>query len=210
MRPAYLWGAGAVLWLLFFGWYTNLGGPLTPEEVEHYYQFMASQGGRDEAGLARMRQFLESDTGDDFLMVNVILMRDPPLRPEGVGPDESAQDVVDRYMEYMWPALLQRACHPVVFGNAVSEAPEVWGIENARRWTNAAMMRYRSRRDMLEIAATPEFQGPHEFKIAAIEKTVAFPIEASLQLGDPRFLMALILFGVCAGGHLALGGLRRG
>ena len=207
MRPAYLWGAGAALWLLFFGWYTNLGGPLTPEEVEHYYQYMASQG-RDEAGLARMREGLESDTGDDFLMVNVILMRDPPLRPEGVGPDETAADVLARYMEYMWPALLQRACHPVVFGNAVSEAPEVWGIENARRWSNAAMMRYRSRRDMLEIAATPDFQGPHEFKIAAMEKTLAFPIEASLQLGDPRFLLALILFGVCAGGHLALGRLR--
>ena len=41
-----------------------------------------------------------------------------------------------------------------------------------------------------------------------MEKTLAFPIEASLQLGDPRFLLALILFGVCAGGHLALGRLR--
>ncbi len=208
MRPAYLWGAGAVLWLVFSGWYTNLGGPLTPAEVERYYAYFASTGA-DEVRLAQMRSFLESDTGDDLIMVNAILMRDPPRRVEGVGPDETSAEVLARYMAYMWPALLVRACHPVLAGNAVSDAPEVWGLENARVWSNAGMMRYRSRRDLMEIAATPEFNGPHEYKIAAIEKTIAFPIEASLQLGDPRFTLALLLFGICAALHLALGR-RRG
>jgi hypothetical protein len=158
----------------------------------------------DPERLALMRKFLEEDTGDDFIMVNAILMRERPLQEKGVRPDESSDEVLGRYMEYMWPALLRRACHPVLAGGAVAGALEVWGLENAERWSTAGLMRYRSRRDLMEIAATPEFSGPHEFKIAAIEKTVAFPIEAALQLGDPRLLLGLILFGLSAGLHLLL------
>jgi hypothetical protein len=54
-------------------------------------------------------------------------------------------------------------------------------------------MRYRSRRDMVEIAGNSEFQGSHEFKIAAMAKTIAFPLDPWLSLGDPRLLFALIL-----------------
>ncbi len=203
-RPAYIWGVAALVYVAFAAWYTNLRGPLTPGEVELYLGRMAESGAKP-ADLARLRGFLEEDTGDDFIMVNAILMRERPLREEGVGPDESSQEVMGRYMAYMWPALLRRACHPVLFGDAVSDAPEVWGLENARRWTSAGLMRYRSRRDLMEIAATPEFNGPHQFKIAAMEKTLAFPVEASLQLGDPRLLLALILFGLSAALHLLLG-----
>lgn len=204
IRPAYIWGAAALLYVAFFAWYTNLRGPLTPAEIETYVQRMVANGA-DPERLALMRSFLEQDTGDDFIMVNSILMRERPLQEEGVRPDESADQVLARYMAYMWPALLRRACHPVLAGGAVADALEVWGLENAERWSSAGLMRYRSRRDLMEIAATPEFSGPHEFKIAAIEKTVAFPIEAALQLGDPRLLLALILFGGSAGLHLLLG-----
>ena len=105
-----------------------------------------------------MREFLESDTGDDFVMVNLIEMNDPPPRMEGVPADATAQDLMER----------------------------------ADRWTAVGLMRYRSRRDMLEIAGNPAFQGPHEFKIASMAKTIAFPADPWMQAGDPRFLLALV------------------
>ena len=52
------------------------------------------------------------------------------------------------------------------------------------------MMRYRSRRDMLEISSNPQFEGSHEFKIAAMEKTVAFPVSGGFGYADPRWLLA--------------------
>ena len=191
MRPSRSWIGLALVWAVFFWWYTSFGSPLTPEEVERYVSFMEERG-RPPEDIARVRAFLESDTGDDFVMVNVIEMREPPLRPEGVGPDESAQDVLDRYMEYMWPALLRRACHPVLFGTAAADALDLWGIEGADTWTTVGLMRYRSRRDMMEIAANPAFSGPHEFKIAAMTKTIAFPADPWLQLGDPRLVLGLV------------------
>ena len=204
MRSRLVWGIGALLYGVFFAWYTGLRGPLTPDEIDIYVERMASANQADPEELGALRTFLEEDTGGDFIMVNTILMREKPLQEKGVRPDESSEEVLARYMEYMWPALLKRACHPVLAGTAVMDAPEAWGIENARRWSSAGMMRYRSRRDLMEIAATPEFNGPHEFKIAAIEKTIAFPIETLLNPGDPRLLMGLILFSLSAGAHLLL------
>jgi len=45
----------------------------------------------------------------------------------------------------------------------------------------------------MEIAGNAEFQGSHEFKITAMAKTVAFPLDPWVSLGDPRLLLALIL-----------------
>jgi hypothetical protein len=96
-------------------------------------------------------------------------------------------------MAYMWPALLTRACHPVLFGAAAADALEVWGIDNARAWGQAGLMRYRSRRDLMDIATNPAFRGPHEFKIAAMAKTIAFPVDPWMQAGDPRLILAMAL-----------------
>ncbi len=180
------------LYGVFFTWYTSFRGPLAKEEIEAYMAASAAREGVDAEGLAVLREFLEGDTGDDFVMVNVIEMRNPPQRLEGVGPDESASDVLGRYMEYMWPALIRRACHPVLIGTAAAPALDVWGLEGAERWSQAGLMRYRSRRDLMELALNPAFEGPHEFKIAAMVKTVAFPIDPWFQLGDPRLVLALI------------------
>ena len=196
-RAATVWFLAALLYATFYGWYTGLAGPLSTEEIDMYLERIEEGSEGDAERLERMRTFMEEDTGKDFIMVNAILMRDQPLRQEGVGPDETSQEVLDRYMEYMWPALLQRACHPVLMGRAVAPAMDVWGIENAERWTTAGLMRYRSRRDLMEIAATPEFNGPHFFKIAAMEKTIAFPVETVFTLADPRLLLALLLFSAC-------------
>jgi hypothetical protein len=204
IRPSLIWAVAGALYAGFLLWYTGIGGPLTPEEIERYVEIMA-QREPDEQRLAGLRKFLEEDTGGDLVMVNAILLHRRPLRVGEVREGESSQEVLDRYMSYMWPALLKRACHPVVGGRAAAIAVEAWGLENAEEWTMAGLMRYRSRRDMMEIATDPAFRDAHEFKIAAIEKTIAFPIDPFLQLGGPRPLVGLLLFGLGAALHLGLG-----
>ncbi len=189
--PSVVWSVLLVAYLAFFGWYTSFGGPLSADEIERYLGLMEERGA-DPQRLAELRAFLEQDSGDDFVMVNLIEMREPPLRVEGVSPGESAQQVLDRYMAHMIPALLSRACHPVLYGSAAAAALDLWGLEGAERWSRAAGMRYRSRRDLMEIATHPGFQGPHEFKVAAMHKTVAFPIDPWIQLGDPRLVLGLV------------------
>jgi hypothetical protein len=38
-----------------------------------------------------------------------------------------------------------------------------------------------------------EESGIHAFKVAAIEKTIAFPLDPWFQLGDPRLVLAMLL-----------------
>ncbi len=186
-----VWGVLAFVYGLFFYWYTSFGGPLSDEEISRYVSLIESRGAGSE-DIERMRTFLENDSGDDFVMVNIIELNETPVAVPGVDPTESSSQVLGRYMAYMWPALLSRASHPVIFGAAAAESMDVWGIDGAEKWSQAAFMRYRSRRDMMEIATNPDFQGPHEYKIAAMAKTIAFPADPWMSAGDPRLLLALV------------------
>ncbi len=83
-------------------------------------------------------------------------------------------------------------------GSAVYPTMDLVGIEGAENWDQAALFRYRSRRAFLEIVTNPAFSGKHHFKTAALEKTIAYPIETDLYLGDPRLLAGLMLLAVTA------------
>lgn len=189
-----LWLALATVYMAFFYWYTSLGGPLSEQEINHYLQVLQARVPAPKPeSLARMRTFMEQDTGDDFVMMNVIDMYETPLQIEGVAPGESSAQVLDKYMQYMYPALLSRASHPVLYGQAANRAMDLMNADGMENWTTGAGMRYRSRRDLMEIASNPAFAGSHDFKIAAMRKTIAFPIDPWFQAGDPRLLLALIL-----------------
>ena len=45
----------------------------------------------------------------------------------------------------------------------------------------------------MEVVTHPNMLSKHEFKVAALEKTVAYPVETILYPSDPRFLLALML-----------------
>lgn len=181
-----LWSILAALYLGFLLWYDGGGGPLTPEEVERYVASFEARGA-DPARVEKLREFLASDTGEEFVMANFIHVAD---RPE-------AQQDLDRYMAHMYPELFKRACHPVLAGPVVASALDLWGIENGERWSMVGLVRYRSRRDVVEISSNPAFADAHEFKVAAMAQTIAVPVEPFLMLGSPRWLVggALLTLG---------------
>ena len=189
-----LWLVPTVIYALFTFWYTDFGGPLTEEEIADYSETLAERMAPDR--LQYITQFMRNDTGRQFLMVNNIDNNETPPDVEGAEPGESAAQLMGRYMEHMYAQLSKRASHPVIAGNAIHDALDLVGVEDwetAQHWTTAAMMRYRSRRTFMEIITHPDMQGRHEFKIAALDKTIAYPIEMQLYLSDPRLLLALIL-----------------
>jgi len=199
-RTRWIWFVLIGLYAAFFSWYTSFEGPLTDEEIEHYIaQAKSRVPAPPPERVAMLRKFMEEDTGDDFVMVNVIDMYDKPLQIEGVEPGETSDDVLAKYMQYMYPALFARASHPVIYGQAANTAMDLMNAEGMEQWTTGAGMRYRSRRDMLEIATNPAFAGSHEFKIAAMRKTIAFPIDPWIQLGDPRLVLALLFAAIGCG-----------
>jgi len=192
-----LWLSPAIFYALFVAWYTDFGGPLSDEEVDNFVAVLEERGGNPET-IAKIEGFLRNDSGRQFLMLNALDMNDNPPDVEGAEPGENADQLMARYMEHMIPELLKRASHPVILGDAVYTALDVVGIENAEQWTGGAMFRYRSRRTFMEIVSHPAIAGKHEFKLAALDKTIAYPIETQIYFGDPRLLLGLLLLAVTA------------
>jgi hypothetical protein len=195
-RPK-LWLVTAVIYAAFFLWYTDLGGPLGEDEVAELVANMTASGA-DPEFISFLEKFAREDSGRQFLMLNSIDYNEDPPDVEGAEPGESAEQLMGRYMAHMLPAMLSRASHPVIVGPAVYTSMDVVGIEGAENWDMGAFMRYRSRRSFLEIVTNPEFAGEHHFKVAALDKTIAFPVEPRFYLGDLRLLFALVLLALTA------------
>ena len=192
-----VWISLLVIYAGFFLWYTDIGGKLDEEEIEIFLEELeenASANSDDSrTQISLIKRFMEEDTGRQFLMVNNIDIDEDPEDVEGAEPGESAESLLDRYMEHMYPQLLKRASHPIFAGYAIHPSMDIVGIEGAEIWDQAALMRYKSRRAFMEVVTHPNMLSKHDFKVAALEKTIAYPVETALYLSDPRLLLALIL-----------------
>ena len=177
------------IYLSFFIWYTNLSGPVTTDEINEYLL----KGSEDFKTEDLFREFLENDDGKDFYMVNYLdLNEDPPNLP-ATGQGASAWDLLGHYNEFMFPNLFSRACHPVFGGPVVSDALDLLNIEEGKTWDYVVIMRYRSRRDLADIATNPDFFGRHDYKIGSLDKTIAVPVNPRFTT-DFRYLLFFILF----------------
>jgi hypothetical protein len=67
------------------------------------------------------------------------------------------------------------------------------GIEGAETWDQAALMRYKSRRTMMEIVTNPNMMNRHDFKIAALQKTIAYPVEPFGFYSDMRLIFGMLI-----------------
>ena len=192
-----IWLLPVLFFALFLFWYTPTGGPLSEVEVDNFIVKMEENGSSPEA-IAMIRQFGEEDTGKHFIMINNIDYDETPGDVAGAAPGENAQQLMDRYMGHMIPAMLSRGSHPVMMGPAAYRSIDVIGVDGVEIWDMGGLVRYRSRRDFLEIVTDPAFNGKHHFKAAALEKTIAFPIEPDFNLGDPRLLIGLLILSLTA------------
>ncbi len=197
------WLVASVLYVAFRLWYDGVAGPLTPAEVDGYVARMHARGFPAER-VETIRAFLAADDGREFAMVNWIAFDESPARVGDMQPGETARDALDRYMAYMTPALLARASHPLLGGNALAPAIESWGAPGQERWSMAGIVRYRSRRDMMQIATDPRFAGAHVYKTAAMERTIAVPVAPAFVAGGPRLVVALALAALAGLAHAAL------
>jgi hypothetical protein len=205
MSGLWIWGGALVVYLAFSLWYNNLRGPLTRAEIESYVQrFEASANQPDPERAAAAREFLEGDDGGEFFMVNLIRLSERPVPHPESGEPQAARRVLEGYTSEFMPALFKRAGHPAFVGRAAGGYLEHWGVETNPGWTFAGVIRYRSRRDMIELATHPFFDPAHAYKIAAMANTLAFPVAPAMVFLGPRVWVGLVLALLAALGQLAL------
>ena len=194
MTP-FIWGSALAVYSLFWCWYTGFRRRITPEEVETTMRRVEDAGHATEKQRHALRRFLAEDDGRDFVMVNLLQLREPL---------QESREKLDRYQKIFLGRLLRKAGHPVFFARAASGNIENVACEAADDWGAAAMVRYRSRRDLMEMLEDTVGSEHHGLKLAAMEKTFAFPASPWFMFGGPRLVIALLVLAMALLAELAL------
>jgi hypothetical protein len=145
--------------------------------------------------------FMDGDDGRPFYMLNLMRYRgqaeyrDGKLPDGGVAAGLTGREAGRLYERMVVPELLKRGCYPVFvsrkIGNLLSAG------SGSDFFEEIAVVRYRSRRDMLSMVASRPFVEGIPHKWASLEKTVAVPTRLML-LVDLRTLVPLTLFAAYA------------
>ena len=191
-----IWIWVPVLYGLFSLWYFNWQGPLTEEEIEKVMQGFDEQKETANTDKAMFRKFLEEDDGDEFVMLNQVELIKGSVRHPVLGEANSASDILNDYFGPFSIALLGRGGHPVFQARTVGGNIDTWNADANESFEMTAMMRYKSRRDIVELFQDPMMADAHRYKIAAIERTVSYPtrVEVSSSLRPPvSFALILVL-----------------
>lgn len=193
-------------YLGFLGWYGGSGPALTPQETERYISEIRSRAeaaGHASDGhlLEQIRQLAASDDGKAYYMLNLIRFRQKAAYPPGSpwGDDALAADA--RYSAAIAPFLFKHGAHPLLIG-----APQGRFIDEAGdvEWQRVALVRYRSRRDMLEMIVDLAGLDIGVHKWASIEKTQVFPLRPIFDLFAVRSLIAAMLIALGLAIHALL------
>lgn len=193
------------LYAAFLAWYGGRGAAMTDAErdalLARIEQNAQSQPRGDGHLLASLRELVANDDGREFYMLNLIRYHEQAQYPPGSEFSGTGRDADRRYMKAIFWPLLSHASIPVFIGEPQGRfLHEAGDIE----WQRVAIVRYRSRRALLEmveqIAGNPV--GVHKW--ASIERTEVFPVRAEFTLIFARGFVAALLAALGALVHLIL------
>ena len=180
------------LYALFLYWYGGRGKPLDADEIAHYMGTLSAscRTDQDREVLEQVRELIANDDGREFVMQNLVRYRARAEYPPGYTFDDDPRKADQRYgRAIIWP-LLKYGNHPVFIARRSGRFIEP---EHADQWHYVAMVRYRSRRDLLRFAVKIEHEDIAVHKWAAIAKTHVFPVVPLVSLIFVRGAVAALL-----------------
>ena len=208
MDALWIWLAATATYLAFRAWYDGWRGPLRPEEIETYLKRIEASDLTNATNVETLRRFMEEDDGREFVMLNLVRLNPEPAPHPETGEPTPARELLRGYLGPFLPPLLRRAGHPLLQARKVGGYVDAWNVEPDPGWSFVGYMRYRSRRDLAELVATPSFAAGHPFKAAALPNTFSFPTQPMFSLyAGPRIWVGLLLALLAALAHLVALGL---
>jgi hypothetical protein len=168
----------------FLAWHQPLRGPLTELEVraafgDRYSPMREAKDGR----AATLIDFFLSDDGRPFFMINLNAL------PEHTAHTQKAERA---YASYMAPRLLSRASYPVLSTEPIVMLNNSLGTD-LEAIERLVVVRYRSRRDFLEIIATPEFREAVEHKSVSLDGWYSAPASVNPVVSLPQLVLILLI-----------------
>lgn len=200
----WIWVVALALYFVFRLWYDNWRGPLSPQEVNDFMNQVSDLKMSEYSDPKDLRAFLEADDGKEFVMVNLVRVHTGELAHPHTGKPTKGIDLLREYGNSFVKVLVRHGGHPVLVMRKVGGYIDSWNTPPDPGWHVAGSMRYRSRRDMMQLALDPSVRDVHILKTAATATTFSFPSQVVLGLAiRPRVWVALLLALSAALVHLA-------
>ena len=193
------WAILAAIYVGFLFWYGGSGKPLSPEEIDQYIAIGQARNSEQEADgpdraktAQRLREFMETDDGQEFVMVNLNIYREAPEYADGREASGSAKDAEREYQKRIVPHLFSRAIHPIV---GVEPAVSFGGIGEFERqdWSQINLVRYRSRRDFLDFILKTSWAQDSDHKWAALGRSHVMVATPHISFATIRLVPLLFL-----------------
>ena len=197
-----IWLTASALYLAFLYWYINWSGPIAAEEIGSYIEKFSKGSGAAHTDADVVRRFMEEDDGKEFVMQNFVTLHSGKMSHPVTGEQVNPQDVLAGYFKPFAKELFKRGGHPVFMTRKVGGYIDSWNCDKDPQWVATAMMRYKCRRDLIELASDQRFSDIHIFKTSAIDKTVSFPVQITMSFFlRPRFYVPLGLVWLASMAH---------
>jgi len=190
-----IWISVPVLYAMFSLWYFNWQGPLTQPEIERFFVSFEARAGDQNTSVETLRRFFEEDDGRGFVMLNQVQIYEKPVAHPITGELMDGRTLLTEYLEPFAIGLVLRGGHPVFQARTVGGKVDSWNADDNVSFSATAMMRYRSRRDLMELIMDPAFTDGHIYKLAAIERTTSYPTQVyfNTSLAPPAAVFVLLL-----------------
>lgn len=195
MYAVIIWGGALFVYALFYCWYVGFRPKIAPEEVETTMALFKNDSTWTKQQRENIRAFFSNDDGKDFVMVNLLLLN---------RPRSESRKQLTAYQKVFLGQLLRRAGHPVLVATAAAGNVENVDCDRDEGWGAAGMIRYRSRRDLMEMLPATIGSEHHGLKLAALQRTFAFPASPWFLFGGPKLLAPLVIALVAALAHLSV------
>lgn len=169
----------------FIYWYQWSASALEPAEVDRYMAQIEAQaqspGGRH--NLPALRKFLSEDDGKPFYTVNLYNFHDLADYPKGSGFNGTGAEAYDRFSNIMISLMTKRGSHPV-YGSS-------WSDQANSSWDRIVVVRYRSRRDLVDLFATDQFAEASLHKWASLRGHERMLVQA-VHIPDGKVVVVLV------------------
>jgi hypothetical protein len=198
------WPLALALYLAFRFWYDKPRGPLSKTEIDALLDESNRSPVGEHTDRAVLRAFLEADDGREFVMSNLVRVHPGEVPHPVTGVPTPGLQLLQEYGTRFVKVLLLHGGHPMLVMRKVGGYVDSWNTPPDPGWHIVGAMRYRSRRDMMELARNPTLRDVHPFKTAGTAMTFSFPTQVMMGFAmRPRVWVGLVLALAAALVHLA-------
>lgn len=166
-------------------------GKLSEAEIERYMAALQTLDVPTDVKpqfLVRLRKWMESDDGAPFYNLNVMRFYPQLQRSEGDPEFNGTPEASNAHYEAtVAPMLLKIGAYPT-FAGKVNESNLVGYGDQLDNWNRIAVVRYPSRRALLDLLTDPAYQRAEPYKVMALDQLLLIPVNGQIVLPEATWL----------------------